>query len=159
MARWRDVVDSEPEFAYEVRRVFESHTHKTIATLRPDGSPRLSGIEFEFEDGDVVFGMMPGSLKARDLRSDPRTELHSSPVDTPEDDQAAWRGDARLSGRAIEVTDPDERLRYTNDPADTYPLFVLDIERVVRVKLDGDPLHLLVRTWRPGHPLRDVFAD
>lgn len=159
MARWQDVVDSEPEFAGEVQRIFESHKHKTIATLREDGSPRISGIEFEFNRGDVVFGMMPGSLKGRDLRRDPRTELHSSPVDTSEDDPAAWPGDARLSGRAREITDEVERLRYLDDTAAEHPLFVLEIERVIRIKLDGDPLHLLVRTWRPGQPLRDVFAD
>jgi hypothetical protein len=45
MAAWRDVEQSEPEFAARVRRLFEAGRHKTIATLRADGSPRISGIE------------------------------------------------------------------------------------------------------------------
>lgn len=158
VARWQDVVDSEPDFASEVRTVFEAHKHKTIATLRRDGGPRLSGIEFEFNAGEVTFGMMPNSQKREDLRRDPRTELHSTSID-PEGDEAGWPGDARLSGRAREVTDPDERARFTDAPPEAYPLFVLDIERVVRIKLDGSPPHLLIQTWRPGHALKSAFAD
>jgi hypothetical protein len=158
MARWQYVEASAPDFAAEVRAVFEANKHKTIATLRRDGSPRLSGLEFEFTDGDVTFGMMPRSRKAADLRRDPRTELHSASV-VPGGDEAAWAGDARISGRAREITDPTERSRFTHDPPGAYPLFVLDIDRVVRVKLDGSPPHLLIQTWRPGRPVERVFAD
>jgi hypothetical protein len=59
MTRWRDVEQAEPEFAQRVRRLFEAHEHKTIATVRADGSPRISGIEAAFEDGELVFGSMP----------------------------------------------------------------------------------------------------
>lgn len=159
MARWQDVLDSEPDFAAAVQKVFEAHKHKTIATLRADGSPRISGLEFEFQGGDVVFGMMPASLKARDLRRDPRTELHSTSVDTSKDDPMTWPGDARISGRAVEITDPAERRRFIDDPAAAYPFFVLDIQRVVKIQLDGEPPHLLVRTWERGRPLKDAIAD
>lgn len=40
MARWNDVVDSAPELAAAVRAFFDAHEHKTLATLRKDGSPR-----------------------------------------------------------------------------------------------------------------------
>jgi hypothetical protein len=159
MARWQDVVDAEPGFAAEVQRVFEAHKHKVIATLRHDGSPRISGIEFEFKNGDVFFGMMPRSRKAQDLRRDPRSELHSMSLAGSDEAPTDWLGDARISGRAREVTDPAERAGYTKDPPEAYPLFVLDIERVVRIKIDGDPPHLLVQTWRPGRPLEEAFAD
>ena len=159
MARWQDVFESEPNFAAAVQKVFEAHKHKTIATLRADGSPRISALEVEFRGGEVVFGMMPRSFKAKDLRRDPRTELHSASVDSSEDDPMTWPGDARMSGRAVEITDPVERLRFIDDPSATYPFFVLDIHRVVRVHLDGDPPHLMVRIWEPGRPLRDAIAD
>jgi Pyridoxamine 5'-phosphate oxidase len=158
MARWQDVVDAEPSFATEVQRVFDAHTHKTIATLRRDGSPRLSGVELGFHDGDVTFGMMPRSRKVTDLRRDPRTEVHSASV-IAEGEEGSWEGDARLSGRAREVTDPEERARYTDAPPEAHPLFVLEIDRVVRVKLEGSPPHLLIQTWRPGRPLEASFAD
>ena len=41
----------------------------TLATLRRDGSPRISGTEAHIVDGQIVLGMMPGSMKARDLAS------------------------------------------------------------------------------------------
>ena len=157
MARWQDVIDSEPELAAEVRAVFDAHKHKLIATLRRDGSPRISGIEFEFTAGDVSFGMMPRSRKCDDLRRDQRTELHSMSI-LPEGDELAWLGDARISGRAREITDAAERARYTDTPPIAYPLFVLDIERVVQIKLDGSPPHLLIRTWRPDRPVESTFA-
>jgi hypothetical protein len=158
VARWQDVVESEPDFATEVQQIFDAHKHKTIATLRRDGSPRLSGLEFEFTAGDVTFGMMPRSQKCADLRRDPRTELHSMSF-LPDGDEYAWPGDARISGRAREVIDPDERARFTDSPSKAYPLFVLDIERVVRIKVDGSPPHLLIQTWRPGQSLESIFAD
>src|SRR5690242_608150 len=51
---WQDVEQAVPEFAQRVRALFDAHTHKTIATLRADGSPRISGIEASFEDGELV---------------------------------------------------------------------------------------------------------
>jgi Pyridoxamine 5'-phosphate oxidase len=158
MARWQDVVDAEPSFAADVQRVFDAHKHKTIATLRRDGSPRVSGLELEFVAGDVTFGMMPRSRKVTDLRRDPRTEVHSTSF-LVEGDERSWTGDARISGRAREVTDADERSRYTDAPPTAYPLFVLDVDRVVRIGLEGDPPHLVVRTWRPGRPIERAVVD
>lgn len=151
-------MESEPDFAAQVQQVFEAHKHKTIATLRRDGSPRLSGLEFEFRAGEVTFGMMPRSRKCADLRRDPRTEIHSASVDT-DGGELAWPGDARVSGRAREVTDQGERARFTESPPEAYPLFILDIERVVRITLDGSPQHLLIQTWRPDRPLASAYAD
>jgi len=48
MTAWREFEAAEPEFARRVRAPFDAHKHKTIATLRADGSPRISGIETSF---------------------------------------------------------------------------------------------------------------
>ena len=109
MASWRDVEDAEPEFAARIRRIFDAHKHKTIATLRADGSPRISGIEVEFADGELTFGSMPGARKGADLRRDPRFALHSATVDPPEGDPAGWPGDAKIAGRAVPAGDLDGR--------------------------------------------------
>ncbi len=61
------------------RRVLDQHQHKVIATLRRDGSPRVSGNELRFIDGEVWLGMMPGSVKALDLLRDPRVAVHGAP--------------------------------------------------------------------------------
>ena len=59
MARWSEFEREEPAFAARVRALFDTRKHKTIATLRADGSPRISGIEVEFDGGDLSFGSMP----------------------------------------------------------------------------------------------------
>src|SRR5204862_1423546 len=98
---WRDVEASAPELAERVRGLFDTHRHKTLATLRADGSPRISGIETAFEDGELVFGSMANARKGADLRRDPRFALHSATVDPVEGAEAQWPGEAKISGRAI----------------------------------------------------------
>ena len=100
MTAWQDVEQGEPEFAQRVRALFDAHRHKTIATLRSDGSPRISGIEAGFEDGELVFGSMASSRKGADLRRDPRFALHSATIDPVEGSEAQWPGEAKISGRA-----------------------------------------------------------
>ena len=55
-----------------MRTLFDAGRHKTIATLRADGSPRISGIECEFTNGDLRFGSMAAARKGADLKRDPR---------------------------------------------------------------------------------------
>jgi len=54
MTAWRDVEQAEPGFAARVQALFDAHRHKTIATLRADGAPRISGIEVAFESGELA---------------------------------------------------------------------------------------------------------
>lgn len=98
---WREVARREPEFAGRVRALFDAHRHKTIATLRTDGEPRISGIEASFEGGELTFGSMPHSRKGADLRRDPRFALHSATVDSVEGSEAQWPREARVSGLAV----------------------------------------------------------
>jgi hypothetical protein len=58
MATWGEIVTAEPDFAARVQKLFDAHRHKTIATLRADGAPRISGIEAAFADGELTFGSM-----------------------------------------------------------------------------------------------------
>src|SRR5712692_3247517 len=101
MAAWKDVEQAEPEFAARVRRLFEAGRHKTIATLRADGSPRISGIECEFADGELTFGSMPGARKGADLKRDPRFALHGPAYHPKEGEEANWPGEAKIAGRAV----------------------------------------------------------
>lgn len=144
MARWADVEAVEPEFAAAVRRRFEAHRHHTVATLRSDGAPRISGIEVSFADGEVSLGMMPDSLKARDLRRDTRLALHSHSEDPPADPAEAnsWPGDAKLAGRATEI--PDAEI-----PAGRSGRFLLDVTEVVLTRIGTTPDHLLIESWHP----------
>src|SRR5690348_3297963 len=101
MAAWKDVEQAEPEFAARVQRLFDAGRHKTIATLRADGSPRISGIECEFAEGELRFGSMTGARKGADLRRDPRFALHGPNFHPVEGKEGEWPGEAKISGRAI----------------------------------------------------------
>jgi hypothetical protein len=100
--------------------------------------------------------MMPGSRKALDLRRDPRLALHSASVDPP-DDPTAWTGDAKLSGRAVEVDDPAllEKLGAGDQAGDAH-LFRVDITELVHTRV-GDPAdHLVIDLWQEGAGLRQT---
>jgi len=148
VAAWADVEASDPDFAGQVRAIFDARRHKTLATLRRDGSPRLSGIETEFRDGEVTMGMMPDSLKLRDLSRDPRLAVHAASDDPPEETPSLWKGDARISGRAVEVPQPAEATGGV--PAGW---FRVDIEEIVLTHLDAAAENLLIDSWHPGRGL------
>jgi len=155
--RWADLERQEPAFAERVTSRFDLQKHKLIATLRADGSPRLSGVEITFRDGDLWLGMMPGSRKGRDLRRDPRLALHTSSPDPSDDDPSGWVGDAKLDARAVEVTDPDQIARFVDGqeqmPPGSFDLFRVEIDRVTTVRVGDPPDHLVIETWTPEQGL------
>jgi len=139
MASWEEFVAAEPEFAERVRSRFMVRKHATLATLRSDGSPRISGTEVDFGDGNLWLGSMPRALKALDLKRDSRMALHCPTEDTPEDDPSSWAGDAKIAGRAHEVSEsPAHRFR-------------IELTEVVLTRVAGDGL--LIETWHPGRGL------
>ncbi|HEX7168333.1 MAG TPA: pyridoxamine 5'-phosphate oxidase family protein [Acidimicrobiales bacterium] len=150
MAAWRDVEKAEPEFAARVRALFDAGRHKTIATLRADGSPRISGIESEFADGDLRFGSMPGARKGADLARDPRFALHSPTSHPGDGKEREWPGEAKIAGRAIPAgsASADET---SEQPSGN--VFVADIAEVVITRLDPEATMLVIESWTPerGH--------
>jgi hypothetical protein len=151
MANWRVIEEAAPELAARARAAFDAHRHKVLATLRRDGSPRVSGIETTFEDGELWLGMMPGSRKALDLRRDPRFALHSGSDDPP-----GWSGDAKLAGVAEEITDP-ERVREINGAAvGPSHLFRLDLREVSTVGLDDARKALVIEAWTSERGVRTI---
>jgi hypothetical protein len=155
MATWRQIEAEVPEFAARVRAILDAHRHKTLATLRRDGSPRVSGTEATFQDGDLWFGSMWQARKALDLRRDPRFALHGAATDPG--DPAEWPGDAKLAGRVEEVTDP-ARIQAINQEAPPGPshLFRADITEVVLTRVGDPPDHLVIESWHEGRGLRRV---
>ena len=99
MATWTEFSTEAPELAAAIAARFTANKHHVLATLRRDGSPRVSGTEVEFADGVLRLGSMPGARKARDLQRDPRYALHANPSD-----ETMAGGDAKVSGTAREVT-------------------------------------------------------
>jgi Pyridoxamine 5'-phosphate oxidase len=151
MARWSEVEAEAPELAALARRCLDAHVHKTMATLRRDGSPRISGTEVEFTDGDLWIGSMWEAVKALDLRRDPRFALHSASGTMPPG-PGGQPGDAKLAGRMEEITDPN-RVAEINGPKapGRSHLFRADITELVVTRVAGDPPdHLLIESWHPG---------
>jgi len=143
MARWREFASAEPELARRVEERFRIRKHKTLATLRKDGSPRISGIEVEFADGELLLGMMPDSIKLHDLERDPRIALHSPTDDPPPGNPQGWAGEAKLAGVAVEVD------------ASALPVVVgrrfrVDITEAVLTHLNEAGDQLVVESWHPG---------
>jgi hypothetical protein len=156
MASFADLENQEPEFAARVRAAFDAHGHKILATLRRDGAPRVSGIEARFRDGELWLAGMPRSVKFADLRRDPRMALHSG-----SDEPDAFRADGKLSGRAVEVTDPAELAAFADgaavpEAAQPFELFRIDLEQVVLTALNDARDALVITSWRPGRGLRQV---
>lgn len=145
MASWAEFVAAEPELAARVEERFAIRKHKTMATLRKDGSPRISGIEIQFEDGQMVLGMMPDSRKLDDLRRDPRVAIHSPTEDPPADSPPAWRGEAKVSGRANLLDSPSPSAG---------PSIHIDITEVVFTHLNEAGNRLVVESWHPGGSTR-----
>jgi hypothetical protein len=144
---WGQVETEAPELAALARGFLDAYVHKTLATLRRDGSPRISGTEVVFADGELWLGSMWRSLKALDLLRDPRFALHSGSVDPP-----GWTGDAKLAGRAEEVTDLERKAAIIgNDaPAGSSHLFRADVTELVVVRLGEPADHLVIETWHAG---------
>jgi hypothetical protein len=151
MTTWQDVEHAAPEFAQRVRALFDAHKHKTIATLRADGSPRISGIEVVFEDGELVFGSMPNARKGADLRRDPRFALHSATVDPIEGAEAQWPGEAKISGRAITAGSITE-----GQGGDR---FQAEISDVVHTHLNDEATMLIIEWWTPADGLRKIERE
>jgi hypothetical protein len=93
VARWTDLEAAAPELAAGVRGRMDARRHKVLSTLRRDGSPRVTGIEAFFVDGDLFFGSMGAARKAQDLQRDGRFALHSGTTDPPD-----WTGDGASPG-------------------------------------------------------------
>lgn len=155
MATWHEVVASAPRLAEAARAIFDAHRHKTLATLRRDGAPRISGIEARFAEGELWLGMMQGSLKARDLQRDPRLALHSA-SDDPPDDPTQWRGDAKIAGRAVEITDPATIVAINGPEHAGSHLFRVDLRELVLTRPGDPPDHLVIELWREGEQPRRI---
>jgi hypothetical protein len=136
MASWEAFAQDAPDLARRVRKRFEATKHHVLATLRKDGSPRVSGTELEFEGADIFLGSMGGSVKARDLQRDPRFAIHANPGDG-----SMEGGDAKISG-TVEETEP------VSHPGSHR--FRMSIEEVVLTSLHPKGDRLVIETWKPG---------
>ena len=141
--RWTDFAAADPTLASRIAARFAAGPHHVMATIRADGSPRLSGTNVFIAD-ELRIGMMPGALRATDLRRDPRCALHSSP-----DDADMSLGDARLDCVAVEMSGPDASAWFASlgDQPTEGHCFVLLVSRAVLTTVTAGRLQ--VESWTP----------
>ena len=158
MATWSEVVTAAPELAARVRERFDAYGLALLATLRRDGSPRISPIEPLFAMDELWLGMMPDSRKATDLVRDARFALHSATSD-----KQVTNGDAKLSGVAIPVVQQSDLEHYArafeaatgySPGSGPFTLFRANVQEVSFLMPAGD--HLDISWWREGSGIRTV---
>lgn len=149
MPSWGDVEREAPDLAADIRAAFAVGKHCTIATLRADGAPRISGTEVEFSEGEVYLGTGDDARKTLDMLRDPRVAVHS-PTRDPES-ETSWAGEAKFSGVAVEVPVPE-------DWPPNAKRFRIDLTSAVFTGLtDETPPRLRIRLWRPGRDPETMY--
>lgn len=153
--RWDEFAQEAPELASIGEERLRSRELCLVGTLRKNGWPRISPVEPDFVDGDLMLGMMWRSPKAVDLLRDPRILVHSTLTDRHD-----LSGDFKLYGRARPVEDPERRARYAatikarigwapTEP--NYHVFAVDIESAGFVTFAEPHFGL---AWEAGNPVR-----
>ncbi|MEU8900070.1 pyridoxamine 5'-phosphate oxidase family protein [Nocardia sp. NPDC048505] len=160
MTLWSEFTREAPQIA----TVFDRRHRATgnlcmLATVRADGSPRISPIEPRVFDGMLVVAGMPNTLKFKDLERDPRFCLHTATVDTMVGD-----GDAKLFGRVRDLPDKQVHARFAQALFDESGFdirgqefdhfYVADLTGASAIELVDDKLAITI--WKPGEGERVV---
>lgn len=154
--KWAEFKVAAPRIADEAEKLFERSGVLLVGTIRKDGSPRISPVELLFADGELYLGMMPKSLKARDLLRDPRCTLHNAISD-----RMAAEGEFKLHGRTRNVQDANERQRYCerlkakigwSPEGMEFHLFAVEVESAGLFLSGGDARN--IHLWRAGETVR-----
>lgn len=150
MASWAEFRQGDPVLAALAEARMAEDGLVLVGTLRANGWPRISPVEPLVVGDELYLGMMWQSRKAHDLLADARCVVHTTVHDT-----AGTQGDVKVYGRAVDVSDPDERQRYEVAleaavgwrPVGEFHLFTLDLTEVgyFRVVDEGHD----TRVWRP----------
>ena len=147
-ATWQQFASQSPELAALGEAQFARTGLALVGTLRRDGWPRISPVEPFIVDGQLYLGMMWRSVKALDLLRDPRCVVHSTVSD-----REGTEGEFKVYGRAVEVTNIEERGRLADAVAAVHAAtgfrpeepefhcFAIAIESVAYSILQGEEFH------------------
>jgi len=152
--RWSEFEHAQPRMARLGRERLIDPGVVLVATIRRDGTPRVSPVEPFLLDGDLWLSMMWQSAKARDLLRDPRILVHC--VITSRD---GAEGEFKVRGNACLETDLAVLRRYAEavaaglgwrpDPERSH-LFAVDISKVSYLSYDPSTGDQHVAMWPPG---------
>jgi len=78
--------------------LFQKRAFGSLSTLMPDGSPQVTPVWIDLEDGRLVVNSAKGRAKDRNMRRDPRVSIALLDPDNP------YRY-LEIRGRVVEVTE------------------------------------------------------
>ena len=114
---WSEFAEQAPELAAAGERLIRAFTVGFLATLGPNGAPRVHPISLSLAEGGLYVFVMAGTRRADDLRRDPRYALHAFPHSPTADE---WNDEAfEVEGKAVEVVDRAQRARLVATHTDT----------------------------------------
>lgn len=154
--RWEAFTAAAPELARLAGEAFEEEHLCFIGTLRANGWPRLSPNEVYIVGGELLLGMMPGSRKVSDLLRDRRITVVNGQTQ-----RIPTRGDVKLYGQALPVTEPRLRAAFADAqeaaigwrPPGDVPIFALDVVAAAYISF-GEGRRLL--RWSPAGGLQEL---
>jgi len=150
---WHELEEQQPRLAATAQARLVDPGVVLVATVRRDGSPRLSPVEPFVLEGDLMLSMMWQSFKARDLLRDPRVLVHGIVTGRDGSD-----GELKLRGIARDEPDLDLQRRYADAVATSlgwrpepgrFHLFCVDISDVTFIRYDEPTGDQFVATWPP----------
>lgn len=80
-----------------VKKLFREPNYGHLATLMPDGSPQVSPVWVDLEDGRILVNTAEGRVKPRNVRRDARVAISIYNQDNP-------YSSAFIRGRVVEIT-------------------------------------------------------
>jgi hypothetical protein len=140
MVTWAEFAAAAPDLAATGLERFMRSEIVLIGSARKDGSPRISPVESDIVDGELMAGMMWQSKKALDLLRDRRCVVHSTVHDRMD-----AMGEFKVRALAIDIQDPHKRERYCQvlygrikwRPQGDFHVFAFDIESVAHIHYGG----------------------
>ena len=136
---WRDLEQAKPELAAAGARRLHGRV-AYLATVSPDGAPRVHPVTPIVGEGHLFVFMEPTSPKGTDLRRGSRYALHS-----PVRDPSGSEGEFLVNGTGAAIGDPavragaERNATYSPDPR--YVLFVLSVKSAVLTEyVEGRPV-------------------
>ena len=125
-----------------------------VGSIRRDGSSRISPVESDIVDGELMASMMWQSTKALDLLRDPRCVVHSTVHDRMD-----AMGEFKVRALAVDVQDPDKRERYCQvlyerikwRPEGDFHVFAFDIESAAHIHYGDSKKNVTI--WHPNDGL------
>jgi hypothetical protein len=150
---WARIETEQPRLAEVGRRRLLAPGVVLVATIRRDGTPRLSPVEPYVLDGQLWLSMLWQSRKAHDLLRDPRVLVHS--VVTSRD---GGDGEFKLRGSARQTDDETTQRRYSEAVGQDlgwhpvpgrFHLFAVDVELITYIRYDDSTGDQYTAIWPP----------